>query len=179
MRADPRKARRASRFPIYARAAAWVAAGSLVLLSCELAAGQGRDVGIARPSVGPSVLERMVRAANAWDLNKDQVYTCDEWKKYLTDLFNKADRNHDGFVDAQEFNAIRDGAEQFKDASLGYFDDNRDGRLSRAEFVDKPNPFFLQLDLNRDCKVTLDEIMAAAARQTPRPPSSRPPGGMR
>jgi hypothetical protein len=30
----------------------------------------------------------------------------------------------------------------FKDAGPGYFDNNRDGRLSRGEFVDKPNPLF-------------------------------------
>ncbi len=172
-----KNARCALRAGVYPRALSCAAAAGLVFLSCQLAAGQGRDAGTAQP--GPSQLERTIRAANVWDANHDQVYTCDEWKKYLTDIFNKADHNHDGFVDAKEFDAIRSAAEQFKDASLGYFDDNRDGRLSRAEFVDKPNPFFLQLDLNRDCRVTLDEIMEAATRQAPRPPSSRPPGGMR
>jgi Ca2+-binding EF-hand superfamily protein len=119
-------------------------------------------------------MERMIRFANAWDANNDQVYTCDEWKKFLTDIFNKADRNRDGFVDPQEFTAIQDATAQFKDAAFSYFDDNRDGRVSRAEFVDKPNPFFLQFDRNRDCKVTLEEIMASAASQVerPRPPES-------
>ena len=131
----------------------------------------------ARPAA--SALERMIRMANAWDANNDQVYTCAEWKSFVTDIFNMADRNRDGFVDADEFKAIQDAAAQFKDSSLGYFDDNRDGRVSRAEFVDKPNPFFLQFDINRDCKVTLEEIMAAAARliEAPRPRAS--PGDMR
>lgn len=151
----------------------------VVLCGTVLAAGgQGLDAKNTRPRPGPSALERMIRLANAWDANNDQVYTCDEWKKFITDIFNKADRNRDGFVDAQEFKAIQDATAQFKDAEFGYFDDNRDGRVSRAEFVDKPNPFFLQLDKNRDCKVTLEEIMAAAAPPPggPRPPSS---GGMR
>ncbi len=34
----------------------------------------------------------------------------------------------------------------FKDADLGYFDDNRDGRVSRGKFVDKPNPLFARYD---------------------------------
>jgi hypothetical protein len=112
-----------------------------------------------------------VRWANEWDVNQDHVYTCEEWKKYVTDLFNKADRNRDGYVDAKEFALIQETAPQFRDAGFGYFDDNRDGRLSRNEFIDKPNPFFLYFDRNRDCKVTLEEILAASAP----PPSSRPP----
>ena len=158
--------------------AAWAAGCVLAILCGAVAAGQGFDVGRRGPTGGQSALDRMVRDANTWDANGDQVYTCDEWKKFVIDVFNKADRNRDGFVDAQEFAAIRDAGPQFKDATLGYFDDNRDGRLSRAEFVDKPNPFFLQLDVNRDCKVTLEEIMAAATRQAPRPPSTRPEGGI-
>jgi len=157
---------------------AWAAGCALAVLCGALAAGQSFDTLRRAPSGGPTALDRLIRDANAWDANGDQVYTCDEWKKFVTDIFNKADRNHDGFVDAQEFNAIRNAGPQFKDASLGYFDDNHDGRLSRAEFVDKPNPFFLELDVNRDCKVTLEEIMAAATRQAPRAPTTRPEGGV-
>ena len=68
------------------------------------------------------------------DTKREGVYTCEEWKQYATKIFNEADRNHDGYVDAQEFEAIRRADRMFKDADLGYFDDNRDGRLSRAEF---------------------------------------------
>jgi hypothetical protein len=146
------------------------------------AAGQGfttRDTRDAPARNRTSGLERMIRLANAWDANNDQVYTCDEWKKFVTDIFNKADRNRDGFVDAQEFKAIQDATAQFKDAEFGYFDDNRDGRVSRAEFVDKPNPFFLQFDRNRDCKVTLEEIMDTAAPHATESPRPGSPGGMR
>lgn len=140
-------------------------------------AGQGID-GANRLGRSPAslALERMLRFANAWDLNNDQVFTCAEWKKFVTDIFNQADRNRDGFVDAQEFKSIQDATPQFKDSSLGYFDDNGDGRVSRAEFVDKPNPFFLQFDKNRDCKVTIEEIMDASrpAYAPPTPQSSGP-----
>lgn len=49
----------------------------------------------------------------------------------------------------------------FKDADLGYLDDNRDGRMSLSEFVDKPNPFFARYDKKGTCRVTLDDIAAA------------------
>jgi hypothetical protein len=50
----------------------------------------------------------------------------------------------------------------FKDADPGYFDNNRDGRLSRGEFVDKPNPLFARYDKKGTCRVTLDDIANAS-----------------
>jgi hypothetical protein len=101
--------------------------------------------------------------ASVWgDTEGKGVYTCEEWKRYVAKLFDQADRNHDGFVDAKEFESIRKADPMFKDADIGYFDDNRDGRLSRAEFVNQPNPFFARYDKKGACRVTMDEIMDAA-----------------
>ena len=100
--------------------------------------------------------------ASVWgDQERQGVYTCDEWKRYATKLFDQADRNRDGFVDAKEFEAIRKADPMLKEADLAYFDDNRDGKMSRAEFVNKPNPFFAQYDRKRTCRVTLDDIVEA------------------
>jgi len=49
------------------------------------------------------------------------------------------------------------------DADFGYFDENQDGEITRKEFVDKASAFFLRFDGNGDCRVTPDEIRAAAA----------------
>jgi Ca2+-binding EF-hand superfamily protein len=106
-----------------------------------------------------SEINRMIEEANVWDENGDQVYTCAEWKKYVNELFTRADRNRDGYVDKKEFETIKELAPQFARADLGYFDDNRDGRVSRNEFVDKPNPFFLRFDKKGSCKVTIDDVM--------------------
>ena len=106
-----------------------------------------------------SEINRMIEEANVWDENGDQVYTCAEWKKYVNELFTRADRNRDGYVDAKEFPTIQELAPQFARADLGYFDDNRDRRLSRSEFVDKPNPFFLRFDRKGSCRVTIDDVM--------------------
>jgi len=107
--------------------------------------------------------------ASVWgDREGRGVYTCDEWKRYVAKLFDQADRNHDGFVDAKEFEAIRKADTMFKDADIGYFDDNHDGKLSRAEFVNQPNPFFARYDKKGTCRVTLDEIMDQANAAAPR-----------
>jgi len=107
--------------------------------------------------------------ASVWgDQEGRGVYTCDEWKRYVAKLFDQADRNHDGFVDAHEFDAIRKADRMFKDADIGYFDDNRDGKLSRAEFVNQTNPFFARYDRKGTCRVTIDEIMDQANSEAPR-----------
>lgn len=119
------------------------------------------DSAITRRSGGNDPL---VAWATAWgDTARTGVYTCDEWKRYATRLFNEADRNRDGYLNEEEFKAIRKADAMLKSADLGYFDDNRDGRVSRSEFVDKPNPFFVKYDRKRECRVTLDNIMDMAA----------------
>jgi hypothetical protein len=97
------------------------------------------------------------------DPKREGIYTCEEWKQYATRVFKEADRNHDGYVDAKEFEAIRKADPMFKDADIGYFDDNRDGRVSRSEFVDKPNPLFARYDKKGTCRVTLDDIANVVA----------------
>ena len=61
------------------------------------------------------------------------------------------------------------------DADFGYFDENQDGKITRSEFVEKPSVFILRFDKNDDCKVTQEEIRAAATPATdPRAPQERP-----
>jgi hypothetical protein len=43
-------------------------------------------------------------------------------------------------------------------ADVGYFDDDRDHRVSRKEFIEKPSPFFTRYDANGDCRVTAEEM---------------------
>lgn len=107
----------------------------------------------------------MLASALVWDANADGIYTCDEWKVYINKLFTEADKNRDGFLDAHEFAAVKAADPQFKQADLGYFDDNRDGKLSRAEFVDRPSQLFVKYDKNRDCKVTPEEIGAVQSAE--------------
>jgi hypothetical protein len=55
----------------------------------------------------------------------------------------------------------------FQEADLAYFDENRDGRVSRNEFVNKPNPLFARYDKNGDCKVTPVELKATSSDAQP------------
>lgn len=131
-----------------------------VCLAGSAAAQSPRD---RDSSLKYSGFDPLVTWANAWgDPEGKGVFTCEEWKKYATKLFNEADRNHDGYLDTREFEAIRKADPMLKQAEIGYFDDNRDGRVSCSEFVDKPNPFFARYDRKGTCRVTYDDITAAA-----------------
>jgi hypothetical protein len=137
---------------------------ALVLSGAELAHAQNRTSAESYAAKYAG-FDPFVTWAAIWGDTKGQgVYTCEEWKQYATKLFNEADRNHDGYVDVQEFETIRKADRMFRNADLAYFDDNRDGRLSRAEFVDKPNPFFARYDKKGTCRVTLDDITAIATQ---------------
>ncbi|TMI98516.1 MAG: hypothetical protein E6G97_25645 [Alphaproteobacteria bacterium] len=123
-------------------------------------AQSSRDAG-SRRSAGNDAL---VAWATVWgDVGRTGVFTCEEWKRYATKLFNDADKNRDGYLTAEEFGSIRKADPMLKNADIGYFDDNRDGRVSRSEFLDKPNLFFAKYDRKRECRVTFDTIMDVAA----------------
>jgi Ca2+-binding EF-hand superfamily protein len=133
-------------------------------------------VSVALPqSAPPGDAAKAKNGADAWDANHDGVYTCDEWKSHLDRIFTSADRNHDGHLDPAEFATVRKLDPGLADADFGYFDENQDGKITRGEFVDKPSEFILRFDKNGDCKVTQEEIKAAATPATdPRAPQERP-----
>jgi hypothetical protein len=151
------------------RAAVWASA-LLLFLMPEMVAAQGRK-GTDTTSAAQSLeFNRLLGWAAVWGNTKGEgVYTCEEWKRYATRLFNDADHNRDGYVDAREFEAIQKADSMMESADLAYFDDNRDGRLSRSEFVDKPNPFFARYDKKGTCRVTLDDLSGE-------PPAREKPG---
>ena len=124
------------------------AAIGLLLMGASLASAQS-----ARPAPeGP----------DSWDANHDGVYTCDEWKSHLDRIFTLADRNRDGHLDPSEFATVRRADSMLADADFGYFDEDQDGKITRKEFVGKPSAFIMRFDRNGDCRVTPDEMRAAA-----------------
>jgi hypothetical protein len=117
-------------------------------------------------SGGPSLgdVDRVyLSAAGNWDRNHDGVVTCDEWRAYAGELFDAADTNRDGFIDASEYAKIVAMDRMFQTADLRYFDTDHDGKLSRAEFVDKPNRAFALLDKGNSCRLTADQVAGARA----------------
>jgi hypothetical protein len=137
----------------------------LLLANGSVALAQSTDDRARRvaASSGPEV----------WDANHDGVYTCDEWKSYLDRMFTLADRNHDGRLDAKEFDTVRKAAPMLADADFGYFDENQDGKITRSEFVSKPSEFILSKDKNGDCRVTPNEMKPVEAAAPGQPKKDR------
>jgi Ca2+-binding EF-hand superfamily protein len=134
----------------------------------------GASFTLAQQAPRPAQDPMLSNGPPTWDANHDGVYTCDEWKSFVDRLFTAADRNRDGHLDRSEFEIVRKADTTLDDADFGYFDENQDGKISRKEFVDKPSAFILRFDKNGDCRVTADEIKAAAAPKGPQGPAERP-----
>jgi hypothetical protein len=119
--------------------------------------------GCSGSSVG-NVDTVFISAAGSWDRNRDNVVTCEEWKAYAGELFDEADANRDGIVDTTEYGKIVSTDRMFQTVGLGHYDANGDGKLTRAEFVDKPNRAFVLLDKNNECRLTGTQVAGARAR---------------
>ncbi|MBY0562314.1 EF-hand domain-containing protein [Hyphomicrobium sp.] len=139
---------------------------ALTLVGCSTASVP--TIGSINPfSSGNSISEidrAYLQAAGSWDLNHDNVVTCNEWKSYAEDLFNSADTDHDDSLDATEWNNLTKIDKLFVIADLKYFDQNGDGKVTRQEFVDKPNPAFVLMDKSGTCKLDGSQIASARSK---------------
>jgi hypothetical protein len=153
-------------------------AGSLLLLVLAGCSGA--------PSLG-EVDRVFLSAAGSWDTNRDGVVTCDEWRAYANELFSGADANGDGAVDPIEYSTIVRTDRMFQTVEFRYYDTNGDGKVARAEFVDKPNRAFVLLDKSNSCRLSASQVAGARAHtekvfDTKKPQSGDPrekntPGG--
>lgn len=115
--------------------------------------------------------------------------TGDEFVTIEMRSFDQFDRNRDGKVALEEMLASIPktlSASQQEEAKAGVtfrfnqLDTNRDGFVSREEFAASIRQLFARLDLNKDGRLTQEEInRAQAAQRQPPPPAGgvRPPGG--
>jgi hypothetical protein len=142
-----------------------IAMASFLCATIPFASAQSAssDQDSSRPQSGKD--RSPASTAEIWDANRDGVYTCDEWKGYLARMFDRADRNHDGILTPAEFEGVRRPGSALADADFGYFDENQDGKITRSEFVGKPNEFILQHDKNGDCRVTSEELKDTGTEQ--------------
>ena len=129
-------------------------AGSL-LLGSVLAGCQSSS-----PFAGASTRElTFISAAQTWDLNKDNVVTCDEWKQYLASSFQDVDANRDGVLTRDEFAKLAKQDKLFEEADFGFFGGSGDGKLTLAQMQGSPNPAFQRLDKDKDCRLVSEEMV--------------------
>lgn len=98
-----------------------------------------------------------VNASQTWDLDRNGVVTCDEWKQYAAGALRQADGNGDGALDATEWAVMASSDRLFDTAGLSYHDSNGDGKVTVDELTGKQNPAFRMLDKNNDCQIAHDE----------------------
>jgi hypothetical protein len=100
------------------------------------------------------------------DANGDGVITRAEFVAARAANFGKYDRNSDGFIDSADFPKrirARNQVGERIDGLIARLDGDRDGRVSRAEFVDGPTAIFDRVDANHDGELSRDEVAAAKA----------------
>lgn len=115
------------------------------------------------------------------DLNGDNTVTRTELEQLQTEAFSYRDRNGDGFLDQadasparQRMMALREaradareerprregGRNRGREERMEAFDADEDGRISRVEFLARPQGMFDRLDANSDGSITPDELDA-------------------
>lgn len=99
----------------------------------------------------------LIAFSRRWDVNGDRVLTCDEWRLFASALFQTIDANRSKLLEKTEIAFLGSVDRIFSGISLTYFDENGDGVIDRAEFINAPNPFFVIYDTDGDCRVTAAE----------------------
>jgi hypothetical protein len=118
-------------------------------------------------------------AAQTWDINKDNVTTCDEWKQYSSGLLRQSDGDGDSALTLQEWSSIAKLDRLFDVADHAYYDGNKDGKVNVDELTGKQNVAFRMLDKNNDCQITHEEKAYVYNVAKPKPKDSfhDPAGG--
>lgn len=168
LRANARRQKRRSGPTV--RAVATMAAAALLTAACS-----GAGVNPFAKASGPELV--FVSAAQTWDMNRDNVVTCDEWKQYTAELFAPADRDGDGALTAEEWKGLVAQDRLFETAGMGFFDRNGDGKVTREELAETPNPAFALLDRDKDCRITSNEMVQTRQIDAPPPSSGAPNTG--
>jgi hypothetical protein len=84
-------------------------------------------------------------------------------------MYTIADKRRRGFFDAQDFEAVRRASPVFRAASFDYFDMAGKGKVTKAEFLAFPSPFFQRYDKRGTCMVRQEELARAGGSGGQRP----------
>lgn len=116
-------------------------------------------------------------AAGTWDRNRDGQVSCGEWQVYVVELVASADKSKDGALSQEEFSTLAQTDRLFSTADFAYWDTDKDGKVTRTEMIEHPNPAFTILDRDTDCQLSPAELLAARSLQTSPGSQGGPPGG--
>jgi hypothetical protein len=89
------------------------------------------------------------------------VYTCQQWRAYVTRMYRIGDPKRRGYIDAAGFELIKRASPVFQEASFDYFDMEGKGRVSQKDFIEFESPFFARFDKQHTCHVTMSEVRSA------------------
>lgn len=109
-----------------------------------------------------------------WDLDQDGRVTVAEATEQRGDVFTMFDANEDGVLDAGEYTAF-DAARAENQAGFGkgfgtikkdgtfgmtlrFNDQNKDGSVSRQEFISRAADWVMIMDFNVDGVITVDDF---------------------
>lgn len=142
------------------------------LLAATLATGLSAEPALAAGQPGAHFVE-------SWDLDQDGKVTAEEARERRSDVFASFDANDDGYLDAEEyvlFDEARandqknhEGQGQGKGHGQGKRnpangmkleanDTDKDGKVSRDEFLDNAANWIAMIDRNGDGVVTTDDF---------------------
>lgn len=123
-----------------------------------------QDAGQSREQRG----ERGVKRFEKLDRNNDGAVDVHEVERRLLKGFERADRNNDGVVDQDEVKALgekrggkgKGGGKGGNRAEKRFqkADADRDGRVTKDEYLDKLPAWFRRADENKDDRVTRQEF---------------------
>ncbi len=135
----------------------------LVVAGTVPASAQAAPTGRAARTFGDADVIDRIRNADA---NRDGVVTRSELLAHRATEWPRMDRDGDGYFSRYDLPGFaRDRWDGGRLAAMRQtYDDDRDGRISRAEFLSGPTLAFDMIDANADGRVTEAEIKAALAR---------------
>ncbi len=120
--------------------------------------------------------EPLLATANEWG-GQHGVYTCAQWRAYVTRMYRLADPRHRGYIEAKDFEIIKKASPVFQTATFDYFDMAGKGRVTQKEFIEFESPFFARFDKKHTCHVTGEDIRAANTPTQTQTPQQRGGGG--
>ncbi len=127
---------------------------------------------LAPPALALENDDLLISTAREWG-GQGGVYTCDQWRAYVTRMYRLADPRHRGYIEAKDFEIIKKASPVFQMATFDYFDMTGKGRVTQKEFIEFESPFFARFDKRHSCRVTSEDIRAANTPTQTQTPQQR------